>query len=126
MTESSTPRTPRTDGVDVGITAEVVTAESYRRMREHARTLELELADQKRALSEVPAMRWIPVEERMPKPVPRVVLSQGLDSRPCTCHPDDNPPVPCPRKFALSECRKAAGVRVLTDFTESMALLKDA
>ena len=27
--------------------------------------------------------------------------------RPCTCHPDDNPPVPCPRKYALSECRKA-------------------
>ena len=27
---------------------------------------------------------------------------------PCTCHPDDNPPRPCPQKFALSECRKAA------------------
>lgn len=26
--------------------------------------------------------------------------------RPCTCHPDDNPPRPCPQKFALSECRK--------------------
>ena len=24
--------------------------------------------------------------------------------RPCTCHPDDNPPVPCPQKFAFSEC----------------------
>lgn len=29
-------------------------------------------------------------------------------ARPCTCHPDDNPPVPCPQKFALSECRAAA------------------
>jgi len=31
-----------------------------------------------------------------------------LTSRPCTCHPDDNPPVPCPKKYALDECRKAA------------------
>lgn len=30
------------------------------------------------------------------------------EERPCTCHPDDNPPRPCPRKYALSECRKAA------------------
>ena len=29
--------------------------------------------------------------------------------RQCTCHPDDNPPRPCPKKYALSECRKAAG-----------------
>lgn len=28
-----------------------------------------------------------------------------MSDRPCTCHPDDNPPVPCPQKFALSECR---------------------
>jgi hypothetical protein len=28
--------------------------------------------------------------------------------RPCTCHPDDNPPVPCQQKYALEECRKAA------------------
>ena len=27
--------------------------------------------------------------------------------RRCTCHPDDNPPVPCPQKFALTECRLA-------------------
>lgn len=30
------------------------------------------------------------------------------DTRKCTCYPDDNPPVPCPRKFALTECRAAA------------------
>lgn len=29
------------------------------------------------------------------------------DTRTCTCHPDDNPPSPCPRRFALSECRAA-------------------
>jgi hypothetical protein len=34
--------------------------------------------------------------------------AQPQDTRKCTCHPDDNPPRPCPRKFALTECRKAA------------------
>ncbi len=28
-------------------------------------------------------------------------------ARPCTCHPDDNPPVPCAQKYALSECKAA-------------------
>ena len=32
------------------------------------------------------------------------------EPRTCTCHPDDNPPRPCPQKFALSECRAAAGL----------------
>jgi hypothetical protein len=30
------------------------------------------------------------------------------DDRPCTCHPDDNPPRPCPKKYALTDCRRAA------------------
>lgn len=36
--------------------------------------------------------------------------AHGLPSKPqsCTCHPDDNPPRPCPRKYALTECRRAA------------------
>jgi hypothetical protein len=29
-------------------------------------------------------------------------------AKPCTCHPDDNPPRPCPQKYALTECRQAA------------------
>jgi hypothetical protein len=33
--------------------------------------------------------------------------AQSQDARKCTCHPDDNPPHPCPRKFALTECKKA-------------------
>lgn len=37
----------------------------------------------------------------------RAAPSAG-SARPCTCHPDDNPPVPCPRRYALSECRLAA------------------
>jgi hypothetical protein len=28
--------------------------------------------------------------------------------RRCTCHPDDNPPRPCPRRYALHECMAAA------------------
>lgn len=31
--------------------------------------------------------------------------------RACTCHPDDNPPVPCAQKFALTECRAASAYR---------------
>ena len=34
--------------------------------------------------------------------------SGGVVTRACTCHPDDNPPTPCPRKYALGECREAA------------------
>lgn len=32
----------------------------------------------------------------------------GADAKPCTCHPDDNPPVPCAKQYALSECRSVA------------------
>jgi hypothetical protein len=35
-------------------------------------------------------------------------LSVEPREQPCTCHPDDNPPVPCARKYALTECRHAA------------------
>lgn len=30
------------------------------------------------------------------------------DARPCTCHPDDNPPQPCAKQYALGECMAAA------------------
>ena len=29
------------------------------------------------------------------------------DPRSCTCHPDDKPPTPCRRKYALRDCRIA-------------------
>ena len=35
------------------------------------------------------------------------ILSSLVD-RSCTCHPDDNPPTPCPEKFAYSECVAAS------------------
>lgn len=34
----------------------------------------------------------------------------GVDVRSCTCYPDDTRPEVCQRKFALSECRAAAGL----------------
>lgn len=40
------------------------------------------------------------------------------DTRTCHCHPDDNPPVPCPRKFALNTCRHADLLRDMTECYE--------
>lgn len=34
------------------------------------------------------------------------------DNRSCTCHPDDSPPVPCARRYALNECRQAELTRL--------------
>lgn len=39
-----------------------------------------------------------------------------MSDRPCTCHPDDNPPVPCPQKYALSECKAAPAPRQVVMF----------
>lgn len=39
-------------------------------------------------------------------PVPAAPQAEPTrEPRPCTCHPDDNPPVPCAQKYALNECR---------------------
>jgi hypothetical protein len=35
-------------------------------------------------------------------------------AQPCTCHPDDNPPNPCARKYALNECRRADAEKDVT------------
>jgi hypothetical protein len=40
---------------------------------------------------------------------PSTHYGKDADNRPCSCHPDDHPPVPCPGKHALTECRAAAG-----------------
>lgn len=45
-----------------------------------------------------------------------------MTDRPCTCHPDDNPPVPCPQRYALSECRKAAQQEPPQQSAEPVAL----
>ena len=40
------------------------------------------------------------------RPMPQ--FAKDKDPRPCTCHPGDNPPVPCAKQYALTECRKKA------------------
>jgi len=40
-----------------------------------------------------------------PAPQPQPERQPVSEPRPCTCHPDDNPPIPCAQKYALSECR---------------------
>lgn len=37
----------------------------------------------------------------------------GHEVRACTCHPDDSPPRPCGRRYALGECRLAAARDIL-------------
>ena len=37
----------------------------------------------------------------------RAALAQP-ENRPCTCHPDDNPPQPCAQRYALTECKALA------------------
>ena len=39
-------------------------------------------------------------------------LSKELDARACTCHPEDNPPRPCARQFALDACIHIHAARV--------------
>jgi len=41
--------------------------------------------------------------------------------RRCTCHPDDQPPQPCPQKYALTHCRAAdLGKRLRHAITTAM------
>lgn len=42
------------------------------------------------------------------------------DARTCTCHPSDHPPRPCPRKFALTECRVAALAEAVAQLLDDM------
>lgn len=43
--------------------------------------------------------------------------------RPCTCHPDDNPPVPCARQYAMKDCRLAAVGWTRQGLAKGLALL---
>jgi hypothetical protein len=38
-----------------------------------------------------------------------------LSLRPCTCHPDDNPPTPCEHRYAFRDCADAAAERYLRE-----------
>jgi hypothetical protein len=41
--------------------------------------------------------------------IPQGVFN-GSEPHPCTCHPDDNPPVPCAQRYAYSECVAHAAI----------------
>lgn len=68
----------------------------------------------------LPRKQWGVVYDRIDAPehytvtgplertVRRFLRNADRDTRSCTCHPDDNPPQPCPRKFALTDCKAAA------------------
>jgi hypothetical protein len=53
-------------------------------------------------------MAEAPVFDGLDVPAFAAWLRQCAEQRPCTCHPDDNPPVPCAQKYALNECRAAS------------------
>lgn len=38
-----------------------------------------------------------------------------MADRECTCHPDDKPPVPCAKRYALTECREQVLLRRIVD-----------
>lgn len=46
-----------------------------------------------------------------------------MSDRPCTCHPDDNPPVPCAKRYALTECKAAAYEALRSRLAEAEAAL---
>lgn len=57
---------------------------------------------------------WQPAYQALESAIREAIAAPGvaqgrvmvqLEARPCTCHPDDNPPQPCAQKYALTECR---------------------
>jgi hypothetical protein len=45
------------------------------------------------------------IEQWNRRTTPSAGAGGSVGDRPCTCHPDDNPPNPCAKKYALSDCR---------------------
>jgi hypothetical protein len=43
------------------------------------------------------------------------IMRPGFGERPCTCQSDDNPPEPCAKRYASSECKRIEGLRKLVD-----------
>jgi hypothetical protein len=56
--------------------------------------------------------------------IARNALASSPERKPCTCHPADNPPVPCAGKYALTECRKAeeSSAKAVLTLTEAMLI----
>lgn len=53
---------------------------------------------------------------------PSAVRVEPVVGRPCTCHPDDNPPQPCEQRYAFRDCADAAEERYLR---ETLATLQE-
>jgi hypothetical protein len=51
--------------------------------------------------------RYIYTDTRLYDRIDAALAAEPTQERSCTCHPEDNPPIPCPRKYALAECRAA-------------------
>lgn len=68
---------------------------------------------QMRALSTALAARGVTVVQCTPGSGLRLAHTSTVEAEfpdpPCTCHPDDHPPVPCAGKYALAECLAAVG-----------------
>lgn len=47
----------------------------------------------------------VAIEPPLPRTVTATII-EGMDFRPCTCHPDDRPE-PCQHKYALGDCLRA-------------------
>lgn len=65
---------------------------------------------QRRALEAASELRRLDAENKALMNLLRRAQPAQAD-RPCTCHPDDKPPVPCAQKYSLNECRAAQAVR---------------
>lgn len=50
----------------------------------------------------------------------KYAVDSNQPPRNCTCHPSDNPPRPCPRKHAFSECVKAAPLDYIASLVRSL------
>jgi len=55
-------------------------------------------------------------------PIPTGSSSGVADQRSCTCHPSDNPPTPCPKRYALAECLAASEQAVAGEPDKSVRL----
>ncbi len=73
-----------------------------------------------------------PIIRRLREAVSASLPVETPDLRSCTCHPDDNPPVPCAKRYAYSECKSAAEAsapapdyRELVSLRQKLAHLED-
>ncbi len=60
-----------------------------------------------RESEQIVAARWADARRARERVAALEAKLDEAVGRPCTCHPDDNPPTPCARKYALSDCLAA-------------------